>query len=41
MAQIEAEIVAEGRDPNAKMDPALAKKKFAAVLETIAKRKAA
>lgn len=41
MAQIEAEIIAEGRDPNAKMDPALAKQKFAALLETIAKRKSA
>lgn len=39
--QIETEIIAEGRDPNAKMDPALAKQKFAALLETIAKRKAA
>lgn len=39
--QIEAEIIAEGRDPNAKMDPGMAKQKFAELLETIARRKSA
>jgi hypothetical protein len=39
IAEIDAQIRAEGRDPDAKMSPEVAKQKFAELMATIARRK--